>query len=277
MDNRRMCPQCRAFITAKDRVCPYCNEEVGARAIDQRSPADVLGGLIPQNRFATVMILVVNVGLYVASVLYSMSSGNAGAFMDLDAQTLFRFGAKYPPSVLGGEWWRLVTAGFLHGGLIHIGMNSWVLYDLGAQVEELFGSSRFMVFYLVATIGGFAASTFWSPAISVGASAGMFGLIGVMIALGIQSRTAMGEAIRGMYIRWAVYGLLFGLLPYFHVDNAAHIGGLAGGFACGYLAGVPGTVRVARETVWIWAGRVSVAVILYCFFRMYLSFANVPQ
>ena len=277
MDNRRMCPQCRAFITAKDRVCPYCNEEVGERAIDRRSPADILGGLIPHNRFATVMILVVNFGLYIASVLYSMSSGNAGAFMDLDGQTLYRFGAKYPPSILAGEWWRLVTAGFLHGGLIHIAMNSWVLYDLGAQVEELFGSSRFLVFYLIATISGFAASTFWSPAISVGASAGMFGLIGVMIALGVQSRTAMGEAIRGMYVRWAIYGLLFGLLPYFHVDNAAHIGGLAGGFIGGYLAGVPGAVRVARETAWTWASRASLVVILYCFFRMYLSFANVPQ
>src|SRR5580693_962423 len=51
MDSRRMCPQCRAFITSKDRVCPYCNEPVGPRAIDRRSPSPILGGLIPHARF----------------------------------------------------------------------------------------------------------------------------------------------------------------------------------------------------------------------------------
>jgi rhomboid protease GluP len=277
METRRMCPHCRAFITTKDRICPYCNEEVGGRAIDRRNPADVLGGLIPGNRFATTMILVANFGLFIATVLYSMGSGNSSAFMDLDIRTLYRFGAKYPPSMLAGEWWRLVTAGFLHGGLIHICMNSWVLYDLGAQVEELYGPNRLLVFYLIATVTGFAASTFWSPAVSVGASAGLFGLIGVMIALGLRSNTALGAAIRGMYIRWAVYGLLFGLLPYFHVDNAAHVGGLAGGFVAAYLAGIPGTARDTSDRFWTWAGRASLVVIFYCFFRMYLSFSHVLQ
>ena len=61
----------------------------------------------------------------------------------------------------------------------------------------------------------------------MGASAGLFGLIGAMIALGVTHRSAVGDAIRGLYVRWAIYGLLFGLLPGLHVDNAAHIGGLA--------------------------------------------------
>jgi len=55
-----------------------------------------------------------------------------------------------------------VTAGFLHGGLLHIAMNSWVLYDLGAEVESIYGPYRFIVFYLLSTVGGFLASTFWS-------------------------------------------------------------------------------------------------------------------
>ena len=70
-----------------------------------------------------------------------MKPGNSSAFMNLDLGTLLRFGAKYPPVIMEGQWWRVVTAGFLHGGLMHIAMNMWVLMDLGAQVEEVYGTS----------------------------------------------------------------------------------------------------------------------------------------
>jgi len=274
MENRRMCPHCRAFITSKDRVCPYCHEEVGARAVDRGSPVSVLGGMIPHARFATTMILLINFGLYAAMVVYSMGLGNSGAFMDLDLQTLYQFGAKFRRSILQGDWWRLVTAGFLHGGLMHIAMNSWVLFDLGAQVDEIYGTSRFVVFYILSTIGGFAASTYWSPAPSVGASAGLFGLIGVMIALGISNQTSVGAAIRGMYIRWAIYGLLFGLLPYFRVDNAAHIGGLVTGFVIAYFAGTPRISSSRSEQAWRLAAWACALLTAYCFVKMYLSFSS---
>src|SRR3954469_16825226 len=100
VDSRRMCPHCRAFITDKDRVCPYCQEQVGSRAIQNRSPSSVLGGAIPQGRFVTMMILLVNVGLYIATVVYSMGAGHSDAFMNLDGETLYRFGAKFRVSIL---------------------------------------------------------------------------------------------------------------------------------------------------------------------------------
>src|ERR1035441_6017603 len=152
MDSRRMCPHCRAFITNKDKVCPYCNERVGPRAIDGRSPSDILGGLIPHARFNTMVILAINFGLYVATTIYSMKAGNQGAFMNLDSRTLITFGAKFGPFIAAGQWWRLVTAGFLHGGLVHILMNSWVLFDLAPQVEEMFGASRMWVIYFVSSV-----------------------------------------------------------------------------------------------------------------------------
>src|SRR5437764_14541997 len=128
-----------------------------------------------------------------------------------------------------GQWWRLITAGFLHGGLIHILMNSWVLFDLGAQVEEAYETSRYITFYIFSTITGFYASYYWSPGVpSIGASAGIFGLIGAMIALGFREKSAYGAELRSLYIRWAVYGLLLGDLSIMPVDNAAHIGRLAG-------------------------------------------------
>src|ERR1051326_4742515 len=130
MDSRRMCPHCRAFITTKDRVCPYCNEKVGPRAADRPDGGTFLGGLIPQGRFFTMIILLINFGLYAATTVYSMRSRNDQIGMEIDMQTLIFFGAKVPPGLLrrlmlGNQWWRLVTAGFLHGGLVHILMNSW--------------------------------------------------------------------------------------------------------------------------------------------------------
>src|ERR1017187_4065623 len=68
MDSRRMCPHCRAFITIDDRICPYCHEEVGPRAADVRNAGSVIGGVVPRARFNTMLILLINAGLYVATV-----------------------------------------------------------------------------------------------------------------------------------------------------------------------------------------------------------------
>jgi rhomboid protease GluP len=271
MDKRRMCPHCRAFITSSDRVCPYCNTEVGPRAIDRREPREILGGFIPHARFTTSIILLINFGMFAATVLFSMRQGLGGDFMALDNRTLIEFGAKVREGIAIGQWWRLVTAGFLHGGIIHILMNSWVLFDLGAQVEEIYGWARMVVFYFVSTIAGFYLSTVWSASISVGASAGIFGLIGAMIALGVRHQAhPMGAAIRGLYVRWAMYGLILGLLPGLHIDNAAHIGGLAGGFVTAYVAGTPKLVETLAERFWRVAAYASIGLTALSFFRMYV-------
>jgi rhomboid protease GluP len=267
VDKRRMCPNCRAFITTDDKVCPYCETQVGPRAIERRSPPDVLGGLIPHAHFTTVVILLLNTGLYLAMMLRSSKTGG-GIGLDMDPQTLVDFGAKYRPLILAGQWWRLVTAGFLHGGLLHILMNSWVLFDLGAQVEENYGTSRYLVLYFISTITGFLASFYWSPALSIGASAGIFGLIGAMIALGVRDRSSFGAAVRRHYIQWAIYGLLMSLL-FPAVDNAAHVGGIAGGFAVGYLAGTPGFSQPA-ERFWRLASGVAIAATALAFAQMFL-------
>jgi rhomboid protease GluP len=275
MDSRRMCPHCRAFITTKDRVCPYCNESVAPPVAQREEGVAVLGGLIPHFRFNTSIILLINVGLFLATVMYSSRAGNSQAFMGLDNQTLVLFGAKYSPFIAAGQWWRLVTAGFLHGGIIHIGMNSWVLFDLGAQVEETFGAARMMVAYFVATVCGFYLSAVLSPAVpSVGASAGLMGLIGAMIAYGVRNRSGVGREIRTMYVRWAVYILAMGLLPGLRVDNWAHIGGLAGGFVVSYMAGTPRRAGSAAEVVWRVACGLAILLTALSFLRWYLWFSS---
>jgi rhomboid protease GluP len=268
-----MCPSCRAFISGSDRLCPYCEAPLGARAIDRRMPGEILGGLIPHARFTTTMILLVNGGLYLATTLYSMRAGNESALMGIDSRTLFDFGAKYREAIFLGQWWRLVTAGFLHGGIMHILMNSWALFDLGAQVEEVYGTSRLIVLYFLSTVFGFLASTWWSPVISVGASAGIFGLIGAMIAMGMRHQSVLGSHVKALYIRWAIYGLLFGLLPGLAIDNAAHLGGLAAGFGVAYVAGLPRVGSAAVEKFWRLAAVICILLTAVSFLKMYLWFS----
>ncbi len=258
-----MCPNCRAFITTDDKVCPYCQAQVGPRAVERRSAADALGGLIPHARFTTSVIMLINIGLYLATVLVTSRSGGGG--IDPSAETLFRFGAKYAPAIVQGQWWRLITAGFLHGGILHILMNMWVLFDLGAQVEEICGTSRFLTIYLISNITGFYASYMFSPALSIGASAAIFGLIGGMIGVGVRDRTSFGAAIRRFFTRWAIYGLVLSLIP--GIDIAAHGGGLAGGFLIGFIAGTP-SYSATTERIWQIAAGVMLAITGYAFFDM---------
>lgn len=274
-----MCPHCRAFITTHDKVCPYCHEPIGPRAVERRNPGAIVGGFIPQARFVTSIILLINIGLFLATVVFSQRAGQGGGFFSVDGQTLFEFGAKYRAAILNyGQWWRLVTAGFLHGGLLHIGMNSWVLFDLGAQTEDIYGGARLIVIYFLSSVFGFLLSTFWTGSLSVGASAGIMGLIGAMIALGVRNRhSSAGAAVRGMYIRWAVYVLIFGLLPGLHIDNAAHIGGLAAGFGVAYLAGTPRIETAWNERMWRAAAAACVVIAAASFLMMYLWFSSAAQ
>jgi rhomboid protease GluP len=157
-------------------------------------------------------------------------------------------------------------------------MNSWVLLDVGAQVEELYGAGRMFVFYTIATICGFYLSYLWSPNVpSMGASAGIMGLIGVMIAYGTTHRSAIGDAIRGQYIRWVIWMLVIGLLPGFNVDNAAHVGGLASGFGIAYLAGTQKYEGAPVEKIWKVAAGFCILLTAACFLQMYLSFSQFAQ
>ena len=265
-----MCPNCRAFITASDRVCPYCEQKVGPRSIDVRQPGEVLGGLIPQAHFTTILILIVNAGLFLATLWLERSVG--------DNYALFYLGAKFGPAIFQEhQWWRLVTAGFLHGGWMHILMNSWVLYDLGAQTEQVYATPRFLVIYFAGTVGGFYLSALRNPVLSIGASAGIMGLIGAMIAFGVVNRSTVGRAIRNFYARWVVYILVLGFIPGFSVNNWAHIGGLAAGFAVGYVAGTPVHSSPAREGMWRVLAAVCVIATLWSFYFVYRSFPSPDQ
>jgi rhomboid protease GluP len=270
-----MCPNCRAFISTSDKTCPYCDFQPGPKAIERRRPADV-AGFIPAARFTTVVILLINAGLYAATALFSMRATGGQSVMDVDGQTLFLFGAKASQAIHAGQWWRLITAGFLHGGIVHILMNSWIIFDLGAAVEEFYGTARYLVFYFVSTVAGFMASTWWSPSLSIGASAALFGLIGAMIAFGVKNRaSSIGAALRAHYTQWAVWGLAIGLIPGFRIDNAAHIGGLAAGFVIAFVAGTPPLYDRWTGQAWRIAAAICVLITIAAFANMLLFLLSV--
>lgn len=153
--------------------------------------------------------------------------------------------AKVNQRILAGEWWRLLTVALVHGSLLHLFFNAYALYNLGGLTERLYGRVRYLVLLVVGTAAATAASVAWTPAPAVGASGGIFALVGALGVLGL-SRSALPEAIRRRLLRdmaWiAALNLALGAtIPY--VDNAAHVGGLVAGLALGGLLGPAAEVR----------------------------------
>lgn len=267
-----MCPNCRAFISSSDRVCPYCNVQLGPRAIDLRG-ADLAASFLPRANLTSLIILAINVAFFLLELVVN-STVFGGSPQALQLGTLVSLGAKYSPLISHGQYWRLITAGFLHGGLIHIAMNSWVLFDLVGEVEQFYGTSRLIFAYIFSTITGFWLSFYWHPSSpSIGASAAAFGLIGIMLAMGARRRAdPLALAVRSFYGRWAIYALLFSFLPGFGIDIAAHLGGLAGGFLVGYFGGLPGLPNTPRENLWKALAGLALALTLYAFVQDYFSY-----
>ena len=184
-----------------------------------------------------------------ATVTLGLIAVNTIVFLLLDwegirgsrnALTLIQFGAySHRLVVYDGEYWRLITHTFLHGGSLHLLLNMGVLFIVGNLLERLYGGSRFLILYLISAIGGSLATLYFvRDAPSVGASGAIFGLMGALVALGLRHKNQLPRR------RNQVFAL--GLLPFIafdiflgfvipHINNAAHIGGLAVGFTAGLI------------------------------------------
>ena len=114
--------------------------------------------------------------------------------------TLFVKGALFVPGGLDqGEWWRLITAAFLHASLIHLGMNMLVLWFIGAPVEQAIGRGRFLAIYIVSGLAGSAGAIIFSPnAVTVGASGAIFGILGAALVLEAQKNYVLGGQALGL-------------------------------------------------------------------------------
>jgi membrane associated rhomboid family serine protease len=241
---RPICPDCMTPAPVGHH-CPTCVAEgqKGQRRIRRA---------IPRPRSATTVILVINVVVFIAEIALGGASGAA----------LVRLGAMVPILVATGEYWRLITAMFLHVGVIHLLLNSYGLYLFGNLIEGVLGSARFVAIYLVTGFFASAASfAFGGPErIAAGASGAIFGLLGAWLTYNWRRRGLfMAQAnVRGALILIAIN--LFLGFQIAGIDNLAHIGGLVAGVFAGMAAegvgsrGVRTASRLAGLTLLLLAG-----------------------
>jgi len=187
---------------------------------------------------------VITPALVAANVLVFIGTLAAGAgLLQVDGSVLIRLGSNFGPRTFDGEWWRLFTAMFLHFGLIHLLLNMWALWNVGQLTERLLGSGPFLVLYLFAGLCGSLASSYAHPLLnSAGASGAIFGVIGALLALMLDPRTRIPASVSAVQRNSALVFILYNLVNGFShagIDNAAHLGGLAGGFAMCWLLARP--------------------------------------
>jgi len=170
----------------------------------------------------TTVILVVLVAIFALEV-------RVGALES--RESIVAAGALVRERVSAGEYWRLVTAPWLHGGMDHLVGNGVALFILGMVCEHAFGGRQFVVLYVLSSVAGSIVSGGVSPGPSVGASGAIFGLQGAAIVLFRQHRERLllrDRRIGFVLLLWAIFAIVSGLTQPF-IDNGAHIGGALGG------------------------------------------------
>jgi membrane associated rhomboid family serine protease len=172
----------------------------------------------------TRILIGVNVGVYLLELAL-------GAGINANTGWIYEHGVLFGPVVADGEWWRLITAAFLHYGPVHLGLNMLVLWFIGPALEEYLGPPKYLLLYLVSGLAGSAGALIWSPnALTVGASGAIWGLMGAAVVLEARRIYVFGGQAMGL----VVFNLIFTLLiP--GVSIGGHIGGGLGG-AVGALA-----------------------------------------
>jgi membrane associated rhomboid family serine protease len=232
----KLCPACGALVGISATRCHECGASLRfSLAALTKSLSGTIGGEYP----VTTLILILNLLLFGISVLAtSQSTGDLNLFGSVSSLVLYRLGARQSFAILSGELWRLVLPIFLHGGLLHIGMNTMIFVDIGSQVERLYGSARYLFIYVLTGICSFIASTVWNLwryggyGVGIGASGAIAGLIGLMLGMTTRRGGMYAREIRSQMMRMVLYLVIMALLP-FGIDNAAHFGGLAVGFVLG--------------------------------------------
>jgi rhomboid protease GluP len=262
----RLCPACGTLVGATATKCHQCGANMTfSFAAASRS----LGRWMPQTSPVTYVVLAICCVMYALSFVITMKlsggDGAGGGIMNLGGiatQVNYRLGASLPLPYNISQPWRFVTAIFLHGGLLHIGFNMWVLMDIGPMVEELYGSARYLFLYVATGVAGYLLSSSVGH-LSVGASGSLLGLIGVLLAATTGRKSMAAQALRSALIRWLIYLAVLGFLTRGSTDNFAHMGGLASGYLLGRLMPdrTPADLSERRRAEFLgWAAGIAIAV-----------------
>lgn len=217
-------------------IWPGYSETERKRFLSGKKPkqddlVDMLNYLVPKgNHFATSIILDLNIIVFLLMIFSGIH------FISPNGMELLQWGANRRLETTNGEWWRLFTSMFLHGGIMHLFLNIYGLVIAAIFVEPLLGRQKYFILYILSGLCGSLASIWWYPnTISVGASGAIFGLYGAILGL-LLTNAFPKEGKKGIFMMIGIYvgiNLLWGLTG--GIDNAAHIGGLLSGALIGII------------------------------------------
>jgi len=235
----KLCPACGSLVGISATRCHECgaNLRFSLAALSKKFSALFGDHEAP----VTSALLVANIFMFGVSFLALAAHGEAGGLhilWGMGGEESYRLGVSGPyPIYVQHQWYRLVTAMFLHGGLIHIGFNMMSLMQLGPALEELYGSARYLFLYVVTGAFGFLVSSCPIPFLghySLGASGALLGLVGAMLAVTTKRGGAFMRDLRARLISSVVILFMLGFSG-LGLDNTAHFAGLASGFVIGKL------------------------------------------
>jgi membrane associated rhomboid family serine protease len=215
---RPICPDCMTPTPVGMR-CPECMHQ---RTKVVRNPTGAPGQL---SAFPATVALI---GINVVAYLIEVGAGGGGLSPGVGNSVVNNF-ALFGPLVAEGEWYRLITGGFLHASPIHIGFNMLLLFFLGRMLEPALGTPRFLLLYFASLLAGAFGALLLDPnAVTLGASGAVFGLAGATFVI---ARGRGMDAIAGEIGFLIVFNLIFSLASR-NISLGGHLGGLAGGALC---------------------------------------------
>ena len=228
-----LCPNCKKLISSDEASCPYCGITRPSsllKRISFKKPKDVIK-----------VIIYCNIAIFIFSLILTPlnlgSLANPLTFLSPSNNSLLLLGATGTiPIDKFGRWWTLLSASFIHGGILHIFFNMFALQQLGPFVLQEYGFNRFAIIYLLSGILGFYISYLAGVFLTIGASASICGLIGAILYYGKSRGGLYGETIYKQAMGWVIGLVLFGLMVP-GINNWAHGGGLVTGMLIGLILG----------------------------------------
>jgi membrane associated rhomboid family serine protease len=225
---RPICVDCMTVAPVGIRCPDHAGGPARPKMAPQRAARRARSQVREGEPIVTKILVAINILVYLAELAGGAGiNANSGWIFDhfsLVANARYADGSL--AGVAHGEWWRLITAAFLHYGPIHLGLNMLALWWLGSPVELALGRTRFLLLYLASGLAGSAGALVWSPnAITVGASGAIFGMLGAGLILEYRATGSLA----GNYLTLIIINLAFTLGFGGHISVGGHIGGLIAG------------------------------------------------